>query len=97
MVRELDTETLERAAKDYAIWFIKDEGKFDRAWVAKQFYNFTYKDEFLYMVNAIKNHLGPSAIADLDARLAEFPVRSDEVFHQLLELKRPRGYTPKGG
>jgi hypothetical protein len=97
-IRTLDTATLDRAAQDYAAWFVQDAGKFNRDWVMQQFYNFTFKDEFEYLGAAIKQHLGPVPLADFEARLnvllTEHP-RSDEVFHRLLEEKRPVGYTPK--
>ncbi|QEX18491.1 hypothetical protein FRZ44_37980 [Hypericibacter terrae] len=99
-IRELDTETLARAAKDYAAWFLRDEGRMNRDWVMLQFYNFTYKDEFDFLAAEIRQHLGPAALADFDDRIAKLRAdhpRSDEVFHRLLEEKRPAGYMPKEG
>jgi len=89
--------TLDGAAKYYAGLFVADHqgGKFTRDWVLKQFYNFTFKDEFAYMVAAMKQHLGPAALADFEARVAELPPREDAVFAELLEQKRPAGYTPR--
>lgn len=93
-IRELDTYTLSNAAKDYAAWFIADKGKYDRAWVMQQFYNFTFKDEFEFLVEEVKTHLGPVALADFEGRVSQLEPRSDEVFFDLLEQKRPVGYEP---
>lgn len=89
--------TLDGAAKDYAAWFLADKGRFDRDWVMKQFYNFTFKDEFEYLVAALKRHLGADPLADFEARVAKLEPRTDAVFAELLEQKRPAGYTPREG
>lgn len=68
--------------------------QFSRGWIMLQFFNFTYKDEFEFIVQDFKTHLGAAALADFEARLAQFPPRSDETFRQMLEEMRPAGYQP---
>lgn len=72
----------------------------DRDWIVQQMYNFTFKDEHEYIVARFREHLaGDSAsLAAFDAMAAaKFTPRSDEVFRQLLEQKRPAGYVPQAG
>lgn len=69
--------------------------QFSRDWIMLQFHNFTYKDEFDHIVGRFRSLLGAEALADFEARLAQFPPRSDEAFAALLEQKRPAGYQPK--
>ncbi len=95
-MRPLDTDTLDLAAKQYAAWYVADIAPFDRAFVMQEFYNFTFKDEFGYLVGKIRSHLGPDPAADFDLAVSALEPRSDEVFHALLEEKRPVGYAPKG-
>lgn len=95
MTRPLDTFTLDNAAKQYAAWFMADAGKFDRAWVMKQFYNFTFKDEFEFIRDKVRGMLAGDPLAAFEAELAKLDPRSDAVFAALLEQKRPAGYTPK--
>ena len=80
MSRTLDTVTLDAAAKHLAVEFIRPdvkharvEGKFTggRAYVMQDFYNFTFKDEFEYLLNAIRGQLGPDALVEFDALAAE--------------------------
>lgn len=70
--------------------------RFSREWIMLQFYNFTFKDEFDFIVQDFKRHLGSAALSDFQARLSQLPSRSDETFARLLEEKQPAGYTPKG-
>jgi hypothetical protein len=58
--------------------------QFSREWVMLQFFNFTFKDEFDYIVAAVRQHLGPKPLADFDAELAKFPPRTDEMFQRML-------------
>lgn len=58
--------------------------QFSRAWVMLQFFNFTFKDEFEYIVAAVRQHLGTKPLADFDAELARFPPRTDEMFQRML-------------
>ena len=93
-IRQLDTKTLDGAAQYYAARFIEDKAvmnggklKFDRPWVMKQLYNFTYKDEFEYIVARMKEEMGAKPLAAFEAELAKLPPRTDEVFHRLLAEK----------
>lgn len=89
MSRTLNTSTLTKAARHYAAEFLRPdvphanvEGKFigGRAYVMQDFFNFTYKDEFGYILEAIRGQLGPDALTEFDAASAEkFTPRSDEV------------------
>lgn len=70
----------------------------DREWVVQQMYNFTFKDEHEYVVAAFRGLLAddPASLAAFETMAAaKFEPRSDEVFRQLLEQKRPAGYMPK--
>lgn len=69
--------------------------RFSRDWIMLQFYNFTYKDEFEFIVSEFRGKLGTADLADFETRLSAFPARSDEAFAALLDEKRPAGYTPK--
>lgn len=89
--------TLDGAADYYAATFMANQGRFNRDWVMTQFYNFTYKDEFEYLVKAVTANLGETPRADFEKRLSTLPVREDAVFAALLEEKWPAGYTPKEG
>lgn len=68
---------------------------FSRDWIMLQFFNFTYKDEFEFIVQDFKARLGAADLADFVARLSQFPPRSDDVFMKLLDEKRPAGYQAK--
>lgn len=95
MARELKTETLKAAAKHYAGLFLRDAEPFPRAWVMREFHNFTFKDEFEYLINAIRGQLGPDALADFEARgKSVFDPRSDKLFAELLANKL--AITPDG-
>ena len=88
-MRTLDTKTLDAAAKYFAVEFDKPdvphrrtEGKFigGRALVKQDFFNFTYKDEFEYMLKAIRGRFGADALKEFNEMAAEhFTPRSDEV------------------
>lgn len=97
-------------AADHVKHFVEDRGAvtknpdgtkrivLDRAWIVQQMYNFTFKDEHEYVVAAFRGLLSddPASLAAFDAMAAaKFTPRSDEVFQQLLEQKRPAGYEPK--
>lgn len=69
--------------------------RFSRDWVMLQLHNMTYKDEFEFVVEEMKQHLGKAALADFEARVSQFPPRSDEAFARVLEEMRPAGYAPK--
>jgi hypothetical protein len=95
-------KTLKNAAREYAAMFIMDRGqvineqvKFDREYVIRQFYNFTYKDEFEFMVAEVQSQLGGEILTLFNARISELPPRSDEVFAQELAARQPEGYVVK--
>lgn len=69
--------------------------QFSRDWIMLQFHNFTFKDEFEFIVARFRALLGPEPLAEFERRLAEFPPRSDEAFARLLDEKCPAGYQPK--
>ncbi len=88
MTRNLDTATLDGAAKHYAGLFLRDTEPFPREWVMGQFFNFTFKDEFDYLTGAIRGQLGAVALADFDARAKKaFKPRSEATFAGLLADK----------
>ncbi len=61
MTRQFDTATLDGAAKHYAGLFLNDSGELNAAWVMGQFYNFTFKDEFAYLVAAMQDRVSFTA------------------------------------
>lgn len=99
-MRALKTKTLDGAAKYYAGLFFSDRGRFNREWVMGQFYNFTFKDEFDYIQDQIKQILGTQSKADWNSgALSRFSDRTDEVFEGLLKQKLaidPDGSHVKG-
>lgn len=96
MGRPLNTETLDGAARYYASAFMNADRMSphgDRAidgpqFVMEQFYKFTYKDEFEYLLAQTKGWLGSKAVAEFD-RLAGnvFKPRDEAVLRQLLRAK----------
>jgi hypothetical protein len=65
--------------------FVADRAPFDRDFVMQQFFNFTFKDEFAYVLAAIKGELGSTALNDFERRAKEiFKPRKDQVFEDLL-------------
>ncbi len=104
MSRNLNTATLDMAAKDWAGHLLlpnqfskthPDVAIGGREWVLQNFYNIHYKDEFAYLMTAIKGHMGPATIADFDKEAAErFTPRDDAIFAGLLAEKL--AITPDG-
>ncbi len=91
MPRTLETATLDAAARYYAGLFTMDAGRFDRKWVMGQFYNFTYKDEFNYLAEVIRDELGKNPRNDFDARIKKLMAdkpRDPKVFEALLADKQ---------
>lgn len=72
---------------------LKSVKKFDRAWVMQDLFNIRYKDEFDYVVAAMRRHMGPEPLAAFDADLAKLPARDDAVFRQLLEQHKPAPFV----
>lgn len=97
MTRPLDTATLDQAGQDYAAWFMADRKPFDRDYVMRQFWQFTFKDEFEHMIKAVRSNLGPGPLKNFDARVSVLKAkdpRTDKVFHGLLADKL--AITPDG-
>jgi len=96
MSRTLDTVTLDNAAMHYASEFLRPDllsksgERFvgGRAYVEQDFYNFTFRDEFDYMLRSIRGQLGENALSAFD-EMAEnkFGPRGDETFEKLLAEK----------
>ena len=88
-MRTLDTATLDLAAKDYAAGFLRPdkphrriEGRFidGPSWVMENFYRFTMKDEFEYLLDGIRSRMGPATLVEFEAlAAAKFTPRSDET------------------
>jgi len=90
MARVLDTFTLNNYSKDFAAWWIQDRPPLTRDFLKKEFYKFTFKDEFQFLIGAVAKRLSgedrdafEQAIADL---IKKEP-RSDKVFEELLLKK----------
>jgi len=104
VARTLDTRTLDGAAMYYASEFLRpdtvhpfNKSRFTggRGLVLQDLFNITFKDEFDYLMNAIKGELGPRALKDFEALAKErFSPRDDKVFVQLLADKL--AITPDG-
>lgn len=93
--RDLDTATLDMAGRDYAREFLgatmfnPHNPKFapiaGRGWVMNSLFNLHFKDEFDYLVDAIRKNLGPLPLKEFDAAAgATFKPRSDEIYRKLL-------------
>ncbi len=103
-MRALDTATLDAAAKHYAAFFLfpdrvnpKLAGRHSTgpAYVMENFHNFTFADEFDYLVEAIHGELGGNARGRFDDMAKRyFTPRDDNVFHGLLASKL--AITPDG-
>lgn len=104
MSRNLQTATLDQAAKDYAGNFLlpsqfskkhPDVAIAGREWCLQNMFNAHYKDEFEYLLPRLKAQLGPDALVDFDEEAAaRFTPRDDEVFANLLAEKL--AITPNG-
>ncbi len=96
-MRALDTLTLDVAANHYATEFLRPdmvhgtvEGKFigGRSYVLQDFQGFMFKDEFEYLLGAIRDRFGSTPLQEFD-KLASvnFAPRDDDVFERLLAEK----------
>ncbi len=104
MSRNLNTATLDTAAKEWAGHLLlssqfskKNPGVAiaGRDWVMQNLYNIHFKDEHNYLMAKIRGQLGPDALVEFEAEAAEtFTPRSDEVFADLLAEKL--AITPDG-
>ena len=87
-MRDLDTKTLDGAARDYAAAFMRPtDAVYGREWVMKSLYNAHFKDEFDYVRHGMRGWLGQNALAEFDDEAAKrFTPRSDEEYvRQLAE------------
>lgn len=91
MARVLNTKTLNGAARYYAsLWVADSKGKFSREFVKNEFWKFTFKDEFDYLVNQVGKNLGvddrESFMKMINTWKKEDP-RKDEKLEELLAQK----------
>ncbi len=97
MARNLDTKTLDAAAKIWAGHFNLPDvySKFNegtaiagREWVMQNFFRADYKDEFEYLLPKFKRCLGPDSLAEFEKEAMErFTPRTQETFEQILSDK----------
>ena len=90
MPRPLKESTLDLYVKDASIWWMQDQGKFDKAFLAKEFFNFSFKDEWEYLVNGFKSVLGGPHLSDFSDMVADLmrkEPRSDSMLRDLLAEK----------
>ena len=93
-MRTLDEKTLDAAAQYFALEFMKPESirsPKNKRWVSgpelvmQDFFNFHYKDEFDYMLTAIRGNLGPTQLSKFDeVSKGYFKPRSDKTLEILL-------------
>ena len=104
MSRQLNTDTLDAAARDYAGNFLRpsqfsknnpEVAIFGREWVMQNFYNIHFMDEFDYLLAKVKGHMGPDTLVEFEKEAAErFTPRSKDVLADLLAEKL--AITPDG-
>ena len=93
MPRQIDTATLDEAARHYAGEWMRPDRKSPSgllyiggpAYVLQDFQNFTFKDEFDYLLDGIKQWLGARALGQFEKAAKGFIPRDDGVFQQLLK------------
>lgn len=94
MARTLDTFTLRNYARQFSVWWIQGyltgRPEHDKEWLKKEFYSFHYKDEFEFLIDAVRARLKgedldsfEKAIKDLN----ETSPRSDKVFEEELDTR----------
>jgi len=104
-VRDLDTVTLDNAARDYSFAFMRPTVKNSfnpafapidgRGWVLNSMFNFAFKDEFEYMRAQMPQWLGTKALKEFDDEASKFfKPRSDDVLAN--ELATRLAITPDG-
>lgn len=98
-MRQLDTETLKGAARHYFRSFLSEDRKSPNSngdlifvdgpsYVMQDFYNFTFKDEFDWLLAAVKKKMGPDELSRFEELAAKhFKPRSEETLEQLLKEK----------
>ncbi len=97
MGRELNTTTLDNAARNYAAQFLMPTvfSTVDPAvainghdWVMRNLHNATFKDTHEYLVGAMRGYLGPRALDEFEAEAKDkFTPRDEKVFRGLLADK----------
>lgn len=94
-MREIDIKTLTQAARDYAGFFLLPTTESSQhnfltgpERLQQDFYNFTFKDEFEFVVERVREELGASARERFD-RMAKmhFTPRDDKLLEKLLKDK----------
>ena len=93
-MRQLETATLDGAARFYAGEMMQPDRKSGAGnfvggpgLVKQDLYNFTYKDEFDYIVKNMKGWLGKAALTEFEAMVKEFAPREDKVYAAMLKEK----------
>ena len=96
-MRELDTATLDGAARDWAAQYLlpsvtsaEDQNQCvsGHGWVVQNFINTTFKDEFEYLLEAFRRYLGPAALEQFDQESDDlFTPRTDKVLKEMLADK----------
>jgi len=103
MARPLETFTLDNRAKELAGEWLRPDRKSRSgkrfvggpSLVMQDMYNFTYKDEFEYMLARLKDYMGPGTMTEFEKEAKKvFTPRKDDVFHAL--LKRWLAVDPDG-
>ena len=86
MARQLDTETLDGAARYYAGIIMLNQGVYNRKWAMNQLYNFTFKDEFEHVYARVQEWLTGKVLEEFESRARDkFAPRDDIVFKGLLQ------------
>ena len=105
MARDLNTEVLDVAARDYAAQFMlptvrnRHNSLFapvaGRGWVLTSMNNFHFEDEFKYIKDAMRGYFGPKALKEFDDEIASAitPYDTGESEHN---LKTRLGLDAKG-
>lgn len=65
-----------------------------RGFVRQELFNLHFKDEFEVVVDAIRDNLGPKAMADLEAVLKDLPERKEDEF--VKQLRERLAIDPNG-
>jgi hypothetical protein len=94
-MRDFDRSTLDGAARYYAAqWNMPDVMGNAGNWtggpkmVMQDLYGFTFKDEFDYLLEGLKNRLGPTSLDEFEALATKtFAPRKEKVFAGLLKDK----------
>ena len=92
MTRQLNTETLDGAAKHLAAQFLQPDRKSlggafigGPAYVMQNLHAYTFADEFDFILEAFRNRLGQASLDEFEPMaLATFTPRKEKVFHKLL-------------